>query len=90
MDGDLRRSEAENAPERLKSLPSLAAGVGQDEYSFALMIGSHGVSPYNLPFRIKPDFGQGPQNVSKSPFKQPCDVFHEDRASKLASKTDGL
>jgi hypothetical protein len=59
-----------------------------------------GSSRYNVPFRIKPDFGKPPENVSSPPSvipgKQCCDVFqYDDGQSPLpgmnvASKSDNV
>lgn len=89
MLGELRFSCDENATEdRLKSLPSLAAGVGKYPYPVTLVVESCVTCRYAFPFCIEPDFGQGPENVSKPSIKQVCDVFHEHEPwSSLASQT---
>jgi hypothetical protein len=41
-----------------------------------------------MPFRIKPDRGQVPENSLKPPTKESCDVLHDDvTRSKLARKS---
>lgn len=48
---------------------------------------TNGARGYNRPLRVIPDSGQVSENVSHSPDKQRCDVFHEDKSgSKLANE----
>jgi hypothetical protein len=52
---------------------------------------TNGGSRYAMPFRIKPDLGQRPENSVQSPSKQRCHVFqHNDSRSEFANQANGL
>lgn len=91
MLGECRFRAAKYATVRLKSFPSLALGVGQDNDALSLVRSATLSSEKTFPLRIEPDFGQGAENVSKPPNKQPCDVFQDNECgSHFASQTDDL
>jgi hypothetical protein len=69
----------------------VASGVGQNKNPIPDMRGTNGRSRYAMPFRIVPDRGQRPENVSQSSSKQRCDVFqHNESWSHLANDADKL
>ncbi len=79
------------AVDRLKSFPSLAAGVGHNPDPIPAMSGANVGSGYAMPFRVIPERGQGPENVSKSAIKERCHVFQDNEArSQLANDADHL
>src|SRR5690606_38609334 len=66
-------------------------GVGTYEDPIKLVRGTNGGSRYAMPFRIKPDLGQRPENDVQSPSKQRCHVLqHNDSRSKFANHVNGL
>jgi hypothetical protein len=73
---------------------SCAEGVGtnpDDEHPVPDMRGTNGGSRYAMPFRIKPDLGQRPENSVQSPSKQRCHVFqHNNSRSEFANQANGL
>ena len=43
-----------------------------------------------MPFRIKPERGQVPENSLKPPSKECCDVLHDDDAAVLSKYNSGV
>jgi len=85
-------SAAPELAERLKKLPlSTVTGVGNNPNPVPLVRRTNGGSWNAVPFRIKPERGQVPENaVEPSPAKR-ADVLHDDvEGSKLANKTGVL
>ncbi|MDR6511499.1 hypothetical protein J2792_002371 [Novosphingobium capsulatum] len=68
---------------------SFTVGVGNKPPTVSLVGRAKVPSWYAVPFRIIPDLGQRPQNVSKPSTKQLCDVFQHDMAgSNFANQSN--
>jgi hypothetical protein len=61
-------------------VPSLLVGVGHKNHAVPLMRRAKGCRRDAFPFRIEPERGQVPENVSEAPIKEPWDVLHDDVA----------
>lgn len=59
-------------------LPLHGLGVGENEDSPSPMRGTNGGSGDTIPLRIKPEFGQVPENSVKSSNSEGWHVLHED------------
>jgi hypothetical protein len=70
---------------------SFAAGVGNQEDSIAEVRRTNGGSRYAMPFRIKPDLGQRPENSIQSASKQRCHVLqHNNSRSQFSNQANGF
>jgi hypothetical protein len=70
---------------------SRAVGVGQNEHPVPDVRGINGGSRYAMPFCIKPDRGQRPENSVQPSSKQPCHVLQHNRSrSQFANHAKGF
>lgn len=80
---------------RLAFFESLTVGVGNKEDAAPEVWGAKGGCGYTLPLRIKPEFGQVPENSAEVPSslrtKQPCNIFsHDPPGPSAANDSDVL
>ena len=59
---------------------SVTVGVSHNPDAISEVTGANGSRWNAIPFRIEPERGQIPENVSKTPSKQTWDVLHEHEA----------
>jgi hypothetical protein len=78
-------------PELVSLLRPWLVGVGNNPDAISLVVCANGGSWYAMPFRIKPERGQGPENDAEPSMKQICDVLHDDEeGSNFANKSGVL
>jgi len=75
--------------DRSENLPSLAAGVGNNEHSLSDMREAKPIRLNNFPFRIIPEAGQGPENSVNSIRNEPWHVLQDDVSGSYLANNSG-